>query len=484
MRPLSPSRVRRADADDGFLDRRGPGWWSLRELARAGKDGRTRSVAIVWVLTILVSIASGILNVRLGWNGVELAIAGIPFDVTIYPAFVLSVLVALWLGPAWAAVPIYLANFASAVTAGLGVPMAALFALAGVVETLMLWGSLVALRVDPDLRRLRDVAWFLGAGLVAAVTGSLAAILWNSVQGLDPDVGQRIWRGWVLGDLLQLVVVVVPVLRFAGPRLRGRLDRQFLVPPLHDFSYLHGVGLVVVGFAILGLVVFLGVHQALESIEIALDARTADGDLLLPRLREIVLAMALLSTALIVATGMFSTALARLGERQRAEAVRDTLTGCFNRRGFAQAFAIEAERSRRLGLGLGVLFLDLDRFKRLNDEHGHDVGDLVLRSVARRLEHAMRETDLLFRWGGEEFVILMPHSSGEEIERVAERVRQAVAGSPAARTDADGAIALTVSIGATTAQRGPFDPEELVRRADEACYEAKELGRDRVVVAG
>jgi diguanylate cyclase (GGDEF)-like protein len=465
------------------LPRRGPGWWPFGELRSLGENHRLRAVAAAWLGATVASIAAGVANVVQDWNALELSIAGLPFDVTIYPPFVVSVLLALWLGPTWGAVPIYLANLASALTSGIPFTLAALFALAGAIETLMLWGSLVALRVDPDLRSWRDAAWFVGAGLVAAVSGSLAAILWNASHALDPAEGQRIWRGWVLGDLCQLVVVVLPLLRLAGPRARARIDRQFVNPPRHDFSYTHAVGLIVAAFAVLGLVVFLGVHQALESIEVALDARTTDGALLLPRLREIILVMALLSTALIVATGMFSTALARLGERQRREALRDSLTGCLNRRAFAQSFQVESERSRRLGLGVGVLFLDLDRFKSLNDAHGHAAGDLVLERLARRVEGALRETDLLFRWGGEEFVVLMPHTSTGEVGEVAERVRRAVAEEPLVVLGGAGSLATTVSIGAASVDRQPWDERALVHAADAACYEAKRLGRDRVVVA-
>ncbi len=475
--PAAPGRPSRLPAE------RGPDWWSISELGRLGGHPRVRRVLAIWLLALALSVATGILNVTQNWNGLELDLAGLDFAVTVYPPFVISVLLALWLGPTWAGVAIYLANLASALASGMSPAMSGLFALAGVIETLMLWGSMVMLRVDPNLRRLRDLGWFLGAALVAAVTASLAAILWNSSHALDPAAGQRVWRGWVIGDLLQIVLLVLPVLWLSGPRVRSWLDRQFVSPPNHDFSYTHGVGLIVAAFAILGLVVFLGVHQALGSIEVAIDARTASGDLLVPRLREIILVMGLLSTALIVATGMFSTALARLGERQRREAQVDSLTGCLNRRAFDDQFHKEAERSRRLGMGIAVLFLDLDRFKELNDRHGHAVGDRALEQVAERVESALRETDLLFRWGGEEFVVLMPHTAHGEVAGVAERVRLAVGESALLAAPGEGPFRMTASVGAAATDRFPADAADLVRRADEACYRAKSLGRDRVVLA-
>ncbi|MEM7051783.1 MAG: GGDEF domain-containing protein [Acidobacteriota bacterium] len=462
------------------LSPRGPGWWSLGELRSADSVRRLRWVLVFWLAIIAVSLAFGIANVLMSWNGSELALFGLPLQVTLYPPFLLSVLVALWIGPGWAIVPIYLANLASALASGMDWPMALIFALAGAIETLILWGALVALRVDPDLRRGRDLAWFVAAGLVAAVTGSLAAILWNSSHQLDPTMGQRIWRGWVTGDFLQLVVVAIPLLRFVGPHARPWIDRQFVNPPRREFNATHGVALTVLAFAILGLVVFLGVYQALGSIEVALDARTTDGELLLPKLREIVLAMGLLSTALILATGIFSTALARIGERQRREALIDGLTGCWNRRAFGEAFAREAERSRRLDLGLGLMFVDLDHFKRVNDQYGHEVGDLALARSARRIEGSLRETDLLFRWGGEEFVVLVAHSAADEVRAIAERIRQALEEAPLAPLPGGDSLSLTASVGGIVTRTLPQDPAKLLRRADEACYRAKAAGRNRV----
>lgn len=455
----------------------------MAELKGAPSSPRLRRIGLAWGLAVVVSVASGVQNILLGWNGIPLLIGGMEIDVTVYPPFILAVLLALWVGPTWGAIPIYLANLASALTSGLSLPMSAVFAVAGVIETLMLWGSLAALGVDPNLRRLRDVAWFLAAGLVSAVAGSLAAILWNSSHGLDLIAGQRIWRGWVIGDLLQLALVVLPILYVAGPRVRGIIDRQFVSPPQHEFSYTHGVRFIVSAFAVLALVVFLGVHRAFDSIELAIDARTSSGELLLPRLREIILVTGLLSAASIVASGMFSTALARLGERQRREALLDSLTGCYNRRSFAKAFEREAERSRRLGMGLGVLFLDLDRFKEINDEHGHEAGDLVLERLARRIEETLRATDLLFRFGGEEFVVLMPHTHTSEVGEVARRLCAAIEATPVAELPDGTPLPVTASIGAVATDRYPAAPAEIVGKADEACYQAKRQGRNRVVVA-
>ena len=152
-----------------------------------------------------------------------MAIGPLRIELTFYPPLVLSLLCAVWLGPTWGIVPAYLANLASALSSGIDWPLAALFsllaalfALAGAIEIAIFWGSMVTLNISPDLRRLRDFFRFAAVALVAPTTSSLAVIIWNTAHGLDFRAGQRTWRGWVLGDLVQALLVVAPVLHWPG----------------------------------------------------------------------------------------------------------------------------------------------------------------------------------------------------------------------------------------------------------------------------
>jgi diguanylate cyclase (GGDEF)-like protein len=120
----------------------------------------------------------------------------------------------------------------------------------------------------------------------------------------------------------------------------------------------------------------------------------------------------------------------------------------------------------------------VDRFKRVNDEHGHAAGDAVLRVVAGRLEEGTRREDTVGRWSGEEFLVIAPHSDLEAATIVGERVRTAVAGTPVP-LPGGGALSITISIGCAASAEQSW--EELVRRADAALYAAKASGRNRVV---
>jgi two-component system, cell cycle response regulator len=159
-------------------------------------------------------------------------------------------------------------------------------------------------------------------------------------------------------------------------------------------------------------------------------------------------------------------------------AYRDELTELPNRRGASRQIDVLLSRARRHGHQLALLLIDADRFKRVNDEHGHAVGDIVLRELAARLRERVRREDVVGRWGGEEFVVALPETTPDGAAAVAESLREAIAGTP---ITGDGvALDVTVSIGVAAWTGQELD--ELVARADHALYAAKAAGRDRVVL--
>ena len=131
-----------------------------------------RRIAALGVVVLLVSMVTGILNVTWDWNGMPVPIGPFVVPVTIYPPFVLSLLAAVWLGPTWGLVPAYAANLAGALVAGLSPVTSLLFALAGALEILIFWGSMVTLNISPELRRWRDLARFTLVCLIAPITAS------------------------------------------------------------------------------------------------------------------------------------------------------------------------------------------------------------------------------------------------------------------------------------------------------------------------
>jgi diguanylate cyclase (GGDEF)-like protein len=163
--------------------------------------------------------------------------------------------------------------------------------------------------------------------------------------------------------------------------------------------------------------------------------------------------------------------------RVRYQAYHDPLTGLPNRASFVEHLEKAIQREKRFGWSLGLMFLDLDRFKRVNDSLGHESGDELLRVASRRLQGAIREADMLFRMGGDEFTVLLENVKGpEEAAAVAARMGQAVA-EPLELKHHE--LAATVSIGIALYPKDDETGERLVKSADTAMYRAKELGRNR-----
>lgn len=171
----------------------------------------------------------------------------------------------------------------------------------------------------------------------------------------------------------------------------------------------------------------------------------------------------------------------RLRQTLRDQSIRDQLTGLYNRRFFEESLARELARAARAGRALALLMLDVDHFKRFNDAHGHDAGDTVLRTVASELAVRVRGSDVLCRYGGEEFVALLPEIAPAGVLARAEELRAGVAGLPIAGVPGSGPI--TVSVGAAIYPRDGADGRALLRAADQALYAAKSAGRNRVMLA-
>ncbi|MBU1175580.1 MAG: PleD family two-component system response regulator [Alphaproteobacteria bacterium] len=161
-------------------------------------------------------------------------------------------------------------------------------------------------------------------------------------------------------------------------------------------------------------------------------------------------------------------------------AVVDELTGLYNRRYFDRHLSLMFTKAQQQGRHMAVMMLDLDFFKSINDNHGHGAGDEVLREFALRLQRNIRGVDLACRYGGEEFVVLMPDTDAALARSVAERVRAAVADREFEVDDAPG-LTITVSAGLAAIENDDAHPDALLKRADTALYRAKHAGRNRVV---
>ena len=171
------------------------------------------------------------------------------------------------------------------------------------------------------------------------------------------------------------------------------------------------------------------------------------------------------------------TRIVRLQRQLAAAALHDPLTGLLNRRAFFDLTEKEVARARREHVPLGLVMLDLDHFKDVNDQHGHLAGDAVLRETANRLRAAVRVTDSVGRYGGEEFVVALPRSGLKDAVAVAERVRASIANEPFEIPS--GLLSMTTSVGVAVTWN-MNEAAHLLNTADAALYRAKAGGRNRV----
>ena len=161
----------------------------------------------------------------------------------------------------------------------------------------------------------------------------------------------------------------------------------------------------------------------------------------------------------------------------------DRLTGVNNRNNYEIQLPLEMERATRNRKSLAFLIMDIDDFKSFNDRYGHDTGDRVLKLVADTVKKHLRKIDQLFRFGGEEFIALLPGAGRDAAERTAERIREVVAGTRLTIDD-ENAIGITISIGGCIFPADAGDEKELFRKADQAMYKAKREGKNRVSFFG
>ena len=296
-------------------------------------------------------------------------------------------------------------------------------------------------RIAPRLARV--LSWLRWPWALLALT-SLLPMAWHAQNSLQPDVGNLLF---LLCALAAIVAVVVAWRR----------------------------GSVAAGVFLLAWIP-QSVFTALRALQLLLQWP-------LPGWLEFGLPAALALSSLVLTLGLGLSTLQARRERDdaRNEAQRDPLTGVHNRRALMARIAEALTEARQHGAPLSLIFLDLDHFKAVNDHHGHLIGDACLRILAERVQSELRPGDTLARWGGEEFVVLLPATALGEAALIGERIRRRVETDPFIARGV--AVAITVSLGLSGHRRAGIEsPEQLIEQADAALYRAKAAGRNRLIV--
>lgn len=352
------------------------------------------------------------------------------------------------------------------------------------------------------------------ASALLAAVGGISALVVTGVE--SPGAGLRILLPWWLGDF-GAVVSLAPAFalalerfaREAGVPVRDDVSATArLAPPLQGPSRLPlklagcvvplllSLGVIQVtgptalppGFLVFFAIVPLmwiaytdGARRTFWTVAGLSVAIAGAGGLLGPGDHTTTYQFAMIVLAGSAYFGLSVPALYLDNVTLRKLATTDALTGALNRSAFLEATAREIDRARRFHTPLTLLAVDVDRFKSVNDTHGHPAGDAVLAEVARRLLRELRASDALGRLGGDEFAVLLPMADLDAARETAERLAAALRGLPVASGRRE--LPVTASFGVAQAEPSGETPEALYERADRALYEAKLAGRDRVATS-
>lgn len=282
-------------------------------------------------------------------------------------------------------------------------------------------------------------------------------------------------RRWLMA--IVAVIAVTSWFTFAQPNYNTRL---LLIAGFMGFTFVRHALLVArhggASFAARFTLLVLVVEAVVLFLRAASALATESTDLLQASTIQSIYIAAYAVTMLMLTVGLVLLAADRLRGELEHLATHDPLTGIFTRRALLDSCALELARCLRHDRSMALLMLDLDHFKAVNDQHGHLVGDQVILNFVARTSSLLRQIDSFGRYGGEEFIVLLPETNPSEAMVVAERIRAAVA-TP------NELPAYTVSIGVTTRSYGDTTVDELLARADKALYQAKANGRNRVEIA-
>ncbi|MBI5256261.1 MAG: GGDEF domain-containing protein [Burkholderiales bacterium] len=466
-------------------------------LWRLGSPTERFVVFGLWGLMLLASVGLGLASVIWHWSGLPLEFGGVVVYITVYPPLPICLFLTLSCGWRWGAPPAYLATLTLALYAGMPLPWALLFACANPLGLAVMAIGYQAIAVRRDLRDSTSLLFFVQLSFVASIFSSSGALIWCYTNGIDRTEVLPIWQGWWLGGFLQSVLMVGPVMALLWPRIARWQARRpgLLRTPRGDarHSVLRLLGVASTGVLVYG---FLTIQLAGSQLERAvIDGVPAIGHAAGVMQQTtwafywvfalIVLFIAFFGYQLFThwqrATDALLDELHRANQGLEALAHTDALTGLLNRRGADARLHDEWHRAARLGSGAALVLLDIDHFKHINDRHGHAAGDVVLRSLALAIQAQTRAVDIAGRYGGEEFLIILPQADAPGAQLFAERLRHCVAAQAAAHGGRE--LRFTISLGVAALDAADASHAAWLQRADLALYRAKAAGRNRTEVA-
>lgn len=459
------------------------------------QPGRGCTAVIIWLVICAITIPLGTLTRYLELTGLDVPIFGLTLHLTVYLPTLLCIPLVIWYGYFWAAIPAYFASFTVALIGGMPLHWTFIFAFSNPIGL-----AIYALfyRVSPLQTNMRDLVSVIGfvlISLVASLASSAGSFIWTYTNQIGIHDAYAVWQGWWLGEWLHALLIILPVFYLVGPRVNAWLlpvkleEESQKVTKAGLFVAVSAFMLVLMGYVITARI--FGVQQARKAINLIEDTQytslitNAIDGMSYPLF---ILLVVMLATAFLAyqAVLYWNHALRRANQKLSEKNLEleslanvDGLTGVLNRRKVMEFFDLECYRAQRTAKPLSVIMLDVDHFKQVNDKYGHLHGDEVLISIAKQIKNNLRPYDLAGRYGGEEFVMILPDTERQEAALIGERIRKAIKQSEL--NLGDDVMSVTVSLGVSSLREDDNLSSLPLARADDALYQAKREGRDRVV---
>lgn len=459
------------------------------------QPGLARNAVLLWLVICVITIPLGTLTRFLDWTGIDLNVFGITLHLTIYIPTLICIPLVLWYGYFWSAILAYLSSFTVALVGGMPLSWALIFAFSNPLGLVMYSLFYRVSQLRTDMRDSNSIVGFVLISLLASLAGSTGSFIWTYTNQIGINQTFAVWQGWWLGEWLHSLVFVLPLLYVSSPYVQGWLQ------PLKNQEAVFAITRKTITVATTALLVVLvgyvltarmfSVKQAEAAKQLTNQANISelitnavDGmSYPLFVLIVVMLAMAFLGYQVVIYFNrvLFAANLKLSEQNVTLESLAnvDGLTGLLNRRKVMEFFELECMRAQRSQKCLCVMMLDVDNFKSINDKFGHLVGDAVLIDIALQVKANLRPYDLAGRYGGEEFVLILPDTPLLKAAQIGERIRQAIKNSI---IEINGLkITVTVSIGISSYHQADTLSTQSLTRADDALYKAKRAGRDCVV---
>lgn len=445
-----------------------------------------------WLFSILACIVLGLATVAFEWSGLPLQFGGVDVFVTFYPPLIICLLWTLLFGFWWGAIPAYLATLSLALFSGIPWYWAVLFACANPLGFAVYGVVYRTIPISLEMRDSSSILFFIMIAFFSSVLESTGALIWNHLHQLDAYTAFTVWQGWWLGGFLQKVCIFSPLLYLFWPRIshwREKMSWMISRPAMSRRNAITFGGVIAVAVFLFLFLTFSLTEELYQLAEnsgnyaIAIEAFSVA----LQSVHAVYWIMSFTFVVVVVLGYQFYaywiSVLERAKELAEEKARTDYLTGLNNRRAFYESARVIHEHSVRYQHSYCVLLLDVDFFKMVNDKWGHDAGDKALIEVADTVKEAVRESDLCARFGGEEFIVLLPETSVIEAANLADRLREKMAAKIISLGEREEQqLKLTVSIGLAQLKDQALSIDQVINHADEAMYKAKSSGRNQVAI--